>query len=79
MSLPPTDIGTTDAAAPSPGSPRPSPTPQDPVNLKLDMLVHGQMEAWQDAKNAYARLARRIWCSCAVTICGSALLFWMLR
>ncbi|MGX1105429.1 hypothetical protein AB7M47_003812 [Bradyrhizobium elkanii] len=56
---PATDVGAADATAPAPGSSRPPPNPQDPANLKLDLLVHSLTEAREESF-AHWRAARRL-------------------
>ncbi|MCW2112500.1 hypothetical protein ABIF21_007112 [Bradyrhizobium elkanii] len=79
MSTPPADIGAAGAMVPAPGSSRPSPAPQDPVNLKLDLLVHSLTEAREESFRHWRSARRLILFATLVSIVVPAILVGMLR
>lgn len=76
---PATDVGQTDAAASPQAQPRPSSAPQDPVNLKLDLLVHSLTEAREESFAHWRATRRLILFATIVSIVVPAILIGVLR
>ncbi|QOZ15920.1 hypothetical protein XI02_13740 [Bradyrhizobium sp. CCBAU 21365] len=76
---PTTDVGTADAAALPQAMPRPSPAPQDPVNLKLDLLVHSLTEAREESFTHWRATRRLILFATIVSIVVPVILVGLLQ
>ncbi|WP_141339728.1 hypothetical protein [Bradyrhizobium sp. USDA 3458] len=76
---PTTDVGQTDAAALPQALPRPSIAPQDPVNFKLDLLVHSLTEAREESFAHWRKAQRLILFATIVTIMVQVILVGLLR